>query len=250
MKPVGKVQRDYRRNGYAVVESVFSAVECAALRHEVQRLESLTQEQQLGDIVRVRAVSARQRVGVSRAAAGDDIFMLGDLTRYSDPLRRAISDPRVAALVKAALGHAHPRYHFSNLTHKAPRVGPRVGFHRDLLNRLVTLPVSRFCRAAICLDGMSARNGGLRFWPGSHRVSDSFVRANRRRKIQLRTSTAVRCRVGAVVLFHPKVIHGSGPNRSPDPRSNLVVQYGASYQRLLASQTERWTGHTPKDIRA
>ena len=249
MKPVGKAGRAYRRNGFAVVEGVFSAAECAALQHEVQRLTALDCEQKAGDIVRVNMVAARQRAGVSRAAAGEHIFMLGDLTRYSDPLRRAVSDLRVSALIQAVLGHARPRYHFSNLTHKAPRVGPRIGLHRDLLNRLITLPVSRFCRAAICLDGMSPGNGGMQFQRGSHLVSDTWVRANRRRKIRRRASTPVRCGAGAVVLFHPKVVHGSVPNRSRKPRSNLVVQYGASYQRLIASQTERWTGHPAEDLR-
>lgn len=249
MKTTGKVRRDYRRDGFAVVEGVFSAAECAALRSEIARLEAAEEHQQ-GDIVRVKALAARQRAGVSRAAAGEALYLLGDLVRYSDLLRRAVADPRVAALVKAALGGAHPRYHFSNVTCKAPHVGPRVGLHRDLLNRLITLSVSRFCRAAICLDGMSARNGGMMFRPGSHRVTDAWVKIHARRKAAVRPlPRPLRCGAGAVVVFHPKVIHGSVPNRSGTPRSNLVAQYGAPYQRLIASQTERWTGCVPEALR-
>ena len=250
MNSAGKAQQDYRRNGFAVVEGVFSAAECAALRCEVARLETLTEEQWPYDITRVKSLSARQRAGISRSQAGRDIFMLGDLARYSDALRRAVADRRVAVLVRAVLGYGQLRYHFSNLTHKAPRVGPRVGPHRDLLNRLVTMPVARFCRTAICLDGMSAGNGGMVFRARSHRITDAVVRARARLKLHLRRPLKpVRCGVGAVVLFHPKVIHGSVSNRSGTPRRNLVVQYGVPYQRLIASQTERWTGHPPEDLR-
>lgn len=249
-KSTGKARRDYRRNGFAVVEGLFSAAECAALRREVARLEAAVEEQQWGDIVRIKAMAARQRAGVARSAAGDAIFMLGDLARYSDLLRHAVTDARVVALVSAVLGRSGPRYHFSNITQKPPRVGPRVGPHRDLNNRLITMPVSRFCRAAICLDGMSAGSGGMQFCAGSHRIEDTRVRAYPRRKVRLRRpAKAVRCGAGAVVIFSPKVIHGSVPNRSLRPRRNLVVQYGAPYQKLIASRRESWTGQPAENLR-
>ena len=250
MRSTGKARRDYLRNGFAVVEGVFSAAECAVLRGEITRLKNTVDEQQWGDIVRVGAMAARQRPGVTRTAAGDAIFMLGDLARYSVPLCRAVADRQVAALVSAVLGHPRPCYHFSNITQKPPGVGPRVGSHRDINNRLVTMSVSRFCRIAICLDGMSPANGGMQFCAGSHRIADARVRALPRRKLRPRSpAKAVRCGTGAVVIFSPKVIHSSLPNRSRNPRRNLVAQYGAPYQRLIASRLEPWTGRPVADLR-
>lgn len=51
------------------------------------------------------------------------------------------------------------------------------------------------------------------------------------------------------IIFSPKVTHSSLPNRSRNPRRNLVAQYGAPYQRLIASRLEPWTGRPVADLR-
>ena len=247
MRSVGKAQQDYRRDGFAVVEGVFSAAECSAFAAELTRVMTHDDKTRPGDVHRVRSLSARQRAGITRTQAGEDVFLIGDLPSYGALLRRAVADKRIAALIRGVLGR-QPRYHFSNLTHKAPHVGPRVGPHRDMLNRYMRMRPSHFCRTAICVDGMDARNGGMQFCAGSHRVGDAWMRANFRRKVSQRPKS-VRCRPGAVVVFHPKVIHASLPNRSSAPQRNLVIQYGAAYQKLIASGTESWTGYALQDLR-
>lgn len=249
----GAVRSRVRAHGFAIVPGVLSAVEVAEVKRELAAI--IAERRPLPDQsdVRIADLSPTQRAGVTRAAAGDAYYILGDLAAASLKLARLIAGPRIVALAKAALGVGAVRHHYANITSKPARIGPRLGWHRDFPNRYIAPHASTFCRVMIALDGMDRANGVTRFVVGSHRLSDAAAR--RRDRIRKRVTRAMRvvdavCPAGAAVVFHAKVLHGGKVNRSPRPRDNLVIQWGrAGVTQFATTNLERFTLALPGEMR-
>jgi len=230
----GAIKRRYERDGYAVIPRLFSQRECEDLCREIDRIASLPD----ADIVRVRDLSSRQRAGVSRQHAGNQFYIIGEPPTYGAVMAAVVSDKRLASIASAVLGRrgrsVAARYHFSNVTNKPARVGPRLGWHRDFPNAFMTTHRAQFCRIMVCLDGMTRQNGPTAFEPRTHLISDQRARRNKRRKHRRRPrrERLAICPPGSVVVFHPKVRHGGGVNRSPMHRRNLIVQWGVKHAAL------------------
>jgi len=254
MRIWGDIKKSYTRDGYAIVPRVFSPQECRAIRDELDRLGK-TISVRPDAFIRVADLSVKQRAGVSRKDAGEAIFSIGNLPDYSARVAEFIADLRIVQLVGAALagraGSAKLAYHYSNLSAKPPRVGPRINWHRDFPNRYISTHRSRFCRAMVCLDGMTRANGPTAFQIGSHKISDARAKRDTNRKYmrQPYRSRLALCPPGSVILIHPKVRHGGGPNRSADPRRNIIVQWGVVRHALIATGRETCTGLPPEEVR-
>jgi len=252
MITLGGIKRRFERDGYAVVPSVFSADECSALLKEVERIGSLD----TADIVRVRDLSTSQRAGISIKQAGDAHYMIGELLTHGKAMASFVSDRRLVSIARAVLGgrgrSASVRYHFSHTITKPARIGPRLRWHRDFPNAFITHHRAQHCRIMVCLDGMTRRNGPTAFEPGTHRISDAAARHQSRRK-QRRRPRCERlavCPPGSVIVFHAKVRHAAGGNRSPQGRCNVIMQWGAAHAGLIATSVEQWTSATPEAIRS
>ncbi|MDP3418439.1 phytanoyl-CoA dioxygenase family protein [Falsiroseomonas sp.] len=163
----------------------------------------------------------------------DGVFILGEPTRLHPAFAAVAAHPRVLAAVARALGTRRLALHFANVTMKSARFGSGIAWHRDAANRYMPTRTSRFLRAMICLDGMTPGNGGTSFCPGSHRGVG-------------RPAVVPWVPKGAMVLIHPRVLHGGAPNRSGAARRNLVVQWGRWDDRLATSTRESQTGRPPR----
>lgn len=247
----GAVKRRYERIGYVVVPRVFSARECEEIISEVDRIEALGS----ADTLSVADTPAYQRAGVSKKDAAGRSFIIGELPAHGPLLTSVVSDVRLVAMASSVLGgrgrSAPLRYHFSQVLNKPARIGPRVRWHTDFLNPLISTVASQFCRVMLCLDGMTKSNGPTAFEPRSHLMSDNRARWLRRRKRPRRPyrERLALCPPGSVVLFHPKVRHGGGVNRSAQERRNIIVQWGKAGARLTYSSLERWSGVSPEVLR-
>jgi len=231
----GSIKRRYERDGYVVIPRLFSQRECKDICREIDRIAALPD----ADIVRVRDLSNRQRAGVSRQQAGNHYYIIGELPAYGGAMAAIVHDRRLARIASVVLGRrgrsVAVRYHFSNVTNKPARIGPRLGWHRDFPNKFMTTHRAQFCRIMLCLDGMIRQNGPTAFAPRTHLISDQHARRNKRRKhrrLPRRELLAI-CPPGSVVVFHPKVRHGGGVNRSAGHRRNLIVQWGVKDAALV-----------------
>lgn len=223
------------RDGFAILPGPPAALQ--------DRLRAL-----LGRLARRRLSAAEaarcvMESGVREAQRGaplppgqDALFILGEPTRLHPAFAAAAAHPRVLAAVARALGTRRLVLHFANVTMKAARFGSGIAWHRDAANRYMPTRRSRFLRAMLCLDGMHPGNGGTGFRPGSHRGSG-------------RPEVMPRCRKGAMVLIHPRVLHGGAPNRSATARRNLVVQWGRWDDPVATRSRESQTGLAPNLLR-
>lgn len=252
MKAAGGIKRAYERDGYAIVPCVFSRDECRAI---LGALDQIRTDVPSTDVLRVADLSVKQRVDVTVREAGAAIFIVGALPDHGKILAEFVADQRIVRLVGAVLagkaGSVRVSYHYSNLSAKPARVGPRINWHRDFPNRYISMHRSRFCRAMVCLDGMTVANGPTEFQRGTHTISDARARkqVGRRYLRQRHRGRVAACPPGSVVLIHPKVRHASGPNRSAHPRRNVIVQWGVAGHTLVATGREKCTGLTPQVVR-
>ncbi len=87
----------------------------------------------------------------------------------------------------------------------------------------------------LAITDANEENGCMRMWPGTHKDklkehSDTFNKNNlltRGQTIQnvpLKHTIANKLKPGQLSLHHPKIVHGSGPNKSNSRRIGFVIQ--------------------------
>ncbi|NKC32106.1 phytanoyl-CoA dioxygenase family protein [Falsiroseomonas selenitidurans] len=167
------------------------------------------------------------RRGAPLPPGRDAVFILGEPERLSPLFLQAAAAPLAA--IAPALGTKRPVFHFANVTQKAPGFGSGIAWHRDFPNRYITTRRGRFLRALLCLEAMGPGNGGTALRPGSQRGAG-------------RASIVPRCPAGAMLLLHPRLLHGGAPNRGSRPRRLLVAQWGRPDDPPLGPEREAWTG--------
>jgi ectoine hydroxylase-related dioxygenase (phytanoyl-CoA dioxygenase family) len=82
------------------------------------------------------------------------------------------------------------------------------------------------------LDEMSELNGGTAVAVGSHADPAG---CDPDRSLVVYPNVAP----GSVLVLHPQVLHGGGPNRLMEPRRVMVVQFGVHGSQLLHRAAER-----------
>ncbi len=122
---------------------------------------------------------------------------------------------------------------------KAPRDPGYVAWHQD--GAYWGLDSDAVVTAWIALTASTAGNGCLRVVPGSHlRSAPSHdVRGARNNvlvrgqaaEVDEREARSVELRPGEMSLHHVRMLHGSGPNPSDEPRVGLAVRYAATRVR-------------------
>ena len=229
----------YREKGYLGVEGVFSAA-------EVEDLQRVTDE----FVEKSRSVTEH-----------DDIFDLEPdhtpefpkLRRLKTPARhhevydRALRNDRVLDIVSQLVGTEAVRGHGSKLNIKAADFGSPVEWHQDWAFYPHTN--DDLLAVGVCIDEMSEENGCLLIIPGSHKgpVLDHhqdghFAGAVTDPSFDDSTAEKVELPAGGISLHHVRVLHGSLPNRSPNPRRLLLFEYGAGDAwPLRGSQWDSWS---------
>lgn len=162
----------------------------------------------------------------AREQAGDEIYIVGDVSRHDATLRSMILDERCASIASHLLGD-EVVCHFSNATIRAAEAGCGCSWHQDWPNRYCMNRSGRQVRLLICLDGMAADQGATRIIPGSQDWDEMTLAAWRREGQPLNTTgEAIICSPGSVVVLGPTVVHGAGVNLSARRRRNLIAQWG------------------------
>lgn len=110
------------------------------------------------------------------------------------------------------------------------------------------LSSSEVMTAWIALTDVPGVSGPMKFWPGSHKDDvmqhrDTFNENNllsRGQELAVEVpedeGVQVPLKAGEVSLHHVKLVHGSGPNESPDRRIGLAIRYIATHVRQLKTR--------------
>ena len=238
------------RDGYVVVDGLFSEGEIAALGDELNRVISgvAALPGELRDqLVLERDLTQAQRGEVSEADAGDHVFIVGELQRFSPTFEALIEHEGMLAVLCSCFESREFAFHYMNATIKSPRIGSKVAWHRDWPNKYMSGKSSNQLRAMLCLDGMREGAGAICIVSGSHTITDKAARTASVQGAVWRAEEidTIECAPGALVVLHSKVVHGSGPNRSERQRRNIILQWGGPNNSLTGGIRELHTGRTP-----
>jgi phytanoyl-CoA hydroxylase len=147
-----------------------------------------------------------------------------------DRLRR---DPKVLAAIESC-GLVAPQCLIDQVNLKLPRVGSGFPYHQDesFLFGAALRRVHRFggVNLVIALDPADAENGGFEVLGRTHQgplVNATYdTSATNAGLFDESHRVLAPLSPGDALLFHPRLAHGSGPNRSERPRRLITLWFG------------------------
>jgi len=233
---------DYQRDGYLVIEDVFTQSETEVLRSE------------LADLRASRDVRSDPRTVLE---PGDQtVRSIFEVQRLSELFAGVLADTRLVDCARQILGS--PVYvHQSRVNFKPALRGKEFFWHSDFETWHVEdgMPRMRALSCSIALTDNTEFNGPLMVIPESHHwyvacVGETperhYEQSLRRQEYGTPDAESLRWLVdrggiqapklhaGSVVLFDCNMMHASGVNLSPYARSNLFVVYNAIDNALVA----------------
>lgn len=225
----------FDRDGYLILEDVFSTEEVAHLQNEAGKL--------LGD------PAALEDETVIAEPGGKELRSIFRIHAQSRALGRLAADARLAGVARFLLGD-EVYIHQSRLNYKPGFKGKEFYWHSDFETWHVEdgMPRMRALSMSVLLAENTPNNGPLMLIPGSHRKFLTCVGATptNHYRTSLRKQqygvpdeeslaelahehgiVAPTGKPGSVVIFDCNIMHGSNGNITPFPRANAFLVYNA-----------------------
>ncbi len=127
---------------------------------------------------------------------------------------------------------------------KNPNEKGFVSFHQDA--KYIGLEPYNWVTAWVAITDTNEENGCMRMWSGSHKndlqyhnqkfdENNLLTRGQTVENVPMNETKPVILKAGQISLHHPKVVHGSGLNKSNDRRIGFVVQsyIGTNVKQVL-----------------
>lgn len=210
--------KEYRENGFAVVENLFDPGEVAELNTAITEILAVP------DIGSVAEVEPGDK-GMARR--------IWSPTKQHPAFERAAAHTGLLDHVEALIG-PDILFHYSKLHLKAPQVGSVVDWHQDFAYYPHTN--TDLVTALLYLDDTTTENSALLVVPGSHLsgLADHYVDGHFRGKVtgadapDPARAVALEAPAGSVVFIHPLLLHYSSSNRSDRYRRAFLPAYRAA----------------------
>lgn len=230
----------FEADGYLFVENLFTAAEVAELNRELRGLAA--------------DPALRGREEIITEPGGEEVrsvFLIHELSRVFEWLAR---DARLVNVARQILG-SEVYLHQSRANMKPGFHGKEFYWHSDFETWHVEdgMPGMRALSVSVALTENYAFNGPLMVIPGSHRTFVSCAGATPEhhykeslKKQELGTPSAQHLKrladrggivaptgaAGSALFFDCNVMHGSGSNITPYPRSNAFFVYNSVENQL------------------
>ncbi|MCB5362866.1 ectoine hydroxylase [Pusillimonas sp. CC-YST705] len=231
---------DYERDGFIMLENLFSAEEVAALLGEVHDLSQEGEKRNWNEAIR--------EPGSNKVRS---VFRVHSLSEKIGALAR---DPRLLNVARQILG-SETYLHQSRVNFKPGFHGKEFYWHSDFETWHVEdgMPAMRALSCSILLTDNVSSNGPLMLIPGSHRqfiacqgvTPDSHYKESLRKQeygvpdplsLELLAEQGgiyqAVAPAGSVVFFDCNVMHGSSSNITPWPRANVFMVYNSVHNTL------------------
>jgi ectoine hydroxylase-related dioxygenase (phytanoyl-CoA dioxygenase family) len=216
----------YHRDGFLVVDNVFSPAEVEALK----------------------AASAESAIVDEQRASGADsnTYHLLGLTQKHPLFLDLVRDPRMVAKLVPLIG-PDIQLHHSKLATKPTRPGAGAyAWHQDL----AYFPHTNTDLATIMvmLDDCDEDNGCMRMIPGSHQGGlldhriNGYFSGGLSKNLPYDLGTPITPKAGGISIHHCLTLHGSAANKSGRPRRGVTFQYRADDAHQLADHVFDDTG--------
>lgn len=223
-----QIAQEFDKNGFVVLEDVFSPSEIAAVSNEVNRvIEGKAAYLPEKEIVYEPDTTPRRVRNAFRLHFYEKKFL--DTAKHAKligPLEVILGKPL--------------RLYGSQVFAKPARVGTAVPAHQDM--PYWPFEPYELVSAWIALDDSTIENGCVRYVSGSHKLgmlphAPSGVVGNSLGLVEDLRVTAlaehpVEVRRGSCILHHALTVHRSEPNQSDHPRRGLIYVYMSENVRL------------------
>ena len=207
-KRLTQAQTDaYARDGFVAPIDIFSADEVAEIRAELEAAET------------------RWPDGLAGPGRNNAHYVLPVLDRISH-------DSRILDAVEDLIG---PDILVAGTTLfiKEPETSGFISWHQDA--RYIGLEPHDWITAWLAISDVNEENGCMRMVPGSHTAplvehvdtygeDNLLTRGQTVPNVDEAASVPVPLKPGQLSLHHPRVVHGSGPNRSGERRIGFAIQ--------------------------
>jgi ectoine hydroxylase-related dioxygenase (phytanoyl-CoA dioxygenase family) len=225
----------FEREGWLIAPQLVSGVTLQALREATDELERFAAQLERDTLV--RGVFFEMQTADGRKGAG--AVFPGALRKITSPSKgqkafaQLRNDPRVLSAVESC-GINAPRCLVDQVNFKLPRVGTCFPYHQDehFLIGESRHRVAQYggVNLVIALDTSDVGNGGFEVLGRTHRgelTTDAYDTAvmNHGHFDESHRVTPT-LRPGDALLFHPRLAHGSEPNRSARTRRLITLWYG------------------------
>ena len=241
--PISRAEADqFDRDGYLLLEGIFSDEEIAFLQHEAGKL--------LADPDALEAETVITEPG------GREVRSIFRIHAQSPVIGRLAADERLAGVARFLLGDS-VYVHQSRLNYKPGFQGREFYWHSDFETWHIEdgMPRMRALSMSILLAENTPHNGPLMLIPGSHRryltcvgatPADHYRQSLKKQEYgvpdedslaelaQEHGIVAPTGKPGTVVIFDCNIMHGSNGNITPFPRGNAFLVYNAVSNRLTA----------------
>lgn len=236
--------------GFSTVDGLLSPAEVQGFWQELTRLS------------RDENLKSDERI-VTEKGSGD-LRSIFEVHKYSDLIAEIIADPRVLDRARQILG-SEVYIHQSRVNYMPGFKGNGFYWHSDFETWHAEdgMPVPRAVSCSIALTDNYPFNGGLMVMPGAHRTfvpcvgatpDDHYRSSLQEQEIGVPTQddiTALAAEhgieqftgaAGSALWFDSNMLHGSGNNITPYPRSNIFVVFNSMENTLV----EPYGGSRPR----
>lgn len=228
----------YWDNGYLFVEQAVTGAQLAAMVADVEAWteESRQHCEPFGDTLAGRA---RFDLAPEHTAEAPRLRRVASPVEVSDAYLQVMRDNRALDAVAQLIG---PNVEFNNskINAKQPGASTQVKYHQDFMFQPHTNEDLIAC--LFFLDEVTLNNGPLTVIPGSHRdelwdhwhdgVYTGAVSADIE-AAHIAKAQPVYGPAGSACLMHTRLLHGSSPNASDQPRTLFISEYRAEDSKPL-----------------
>lgn len=217
----------YREHGYLRIPRVFTPEETDTLAAELERLIDDWASKEMGWTGPWRKVYMD-----AETEKKSKLVAMHDLSFYSEPWMRAVTNPRLTEAMSDLLG-PNVELHHSTMHVKPPETGHPFPMHQDWA--FYQHQDGRYVDVLVHLDDTRHENGEIRFLDGSHKwgALEHVTQTPEgpctphlpTDKYRLEDTVAVPAKRGDVVCFNIHTVHGSHINVTSRPRRLVRVGY-------------------------
>ena len=229
----------YRKDGYVVIEDVFSVAECAELRQYASDVVRGDIALSGGNTV-VMEPDALEK-GLTEGGDAEYLFKIGHQMHMTDAVFQKFAvHPKLKTILASLIG-PDVKCVQSMYLDKPPELGVGQPYHQDAWY-LKTDPDSLMAVWIAC-DDATLENGCLFVVPGSqndpvHPHEVPLEPAQRRTFVEVhqareRDEKMVSIKTGSAVFFGGHVLHRSGHNTSSSHRRSYVLHYADAKSKWL-----------------
>lgn len=227
----GMHRQRIEEDGYLIEENVLSAEELACCKGEVQRLHELYLELEKAGDPAIRNFQIEPFAGEQLRDGLPVLRKIEQTDAFSSVFADLAAHPKLVGVLKEILGPDLLLFR-STLMLKPAFHGSVHGLHQDSSYWPIDPPNS--VTLSIALTDATPENGCFRVLPGSHRsglkkwgriAQDQSTNPEDDKDVDLEGLIEVPLAAGSALFFHSMVVHGSGPNRSPNPRNTALYAY-------------------------